>query len=203
MGKTYLGKPEKFNFGLTGKTIDKQSGESLPFVNITVKGTTLGAASNVDGFFNLGRVPSDTSTLVVSYMGYETKHVFLTPQSPTNNVTIELSPAATQLQNVTITGQKDQAAPQSNEKVSMIKMTPAKIATLPNIGERDIFRSFQLMPGVSAANENAAGLYVRGEPSGTVALLMDSPYIMSITLFGFYSALITPGEGMCMLYKGI
>jgi ferric enterobactin receptor len=202
--KTYTGKPEKFNFALTGKTIDKQSGESLPFVNITIKGTTLGAASNVDGFFNIQRVPTDTSTLIVSYMGYETRYVYLTPQSPTSSITIELAQAATQLQNITVTGQKEQAAPlQSNEKISMVKMTPAKIATLPNIGERDIFRSFQLMPGVSAANENAAGLYVRGGTPDQALVLYDGFTVYHVDhLFGFYSAFNYNALKDVQLYKG-
>ncbi len=202
--KTFQGNPKRFNFAITGKTLDRQTGETLPFVNITVKGTKLGTASNVDGFFNLLKVPSDTSTLVVTYMGYETKYVFLTPEAPINNISIELAQAATQLQTVTVTGQKETAAAlQSNEKVSMVKMTPAKIATLPNVGERDIFRSFQLMPGVSAANENAAGLYVRGGTPDQALVLYDGFTVYHVDhLFGFYSAFNYNALKDVQLYKG-
>lgn len=202
--KTYFGKPEKFNFPFTGKAIDKQSGETLPFVNVQVKGTSFGAAANVDGFFNLSRVPTDTSTLIVSYMGYDTKYIHLTPTTVTTNVTIEMTLASVQLQDVVITGQKEQAAAfQSNEKISMVKMTPAKIATLPNIGERDIFRSFQLMPGVSAANENSAGLYVRGGTPDQALVLYDGFTVYHVDhLFGFYSAFNYNALKDVQLYKG-
>lgn len=202
--KTFKGEPKRLNFAITGRTLDRQTGETLPFVNITVKGTKLGTASNVDGFFNLLKVPSDTSTLVVTYMGYETKYVFLTPEAPINNISIELAQAATQLQTVTVTGQRETAAAlQSNEKVSMVKMTPAKIATLPNVGERDIFRSFQLMPGVSAANENAAGLYVRGGTPDQALVLYDGFTVYHVDhLFGFYSAFNYNALKDVQLYKG-
>ena len=41
-------------------------------------------------------------------------------------------------------------------------MSPIALKILPNIGEKDIMRGFQLMPGVSAANEGSSGMYVRG-----------------------------------------
>lgn len=198
------GGPTKFNFPLTGKVIDQQSGEMLPFVNVTVKGTTLGTASNVDGFFNLLRVPTDTSSVVFSYMGYEPRVVRLRPDLPVNNVIVELVQSATQLQNITITGQREQeAAMQSNERISLVKMNPAKLLTLPNIGERDIFRSFQLMPGVSAAHENSAGLYVRGGTPDQALVLYDGFTVYHVDhLFGFYSAFNYNALKDVQLYKG-
>lgn len=202
--KTYTGKSTKSNFSLTGKIVDRQSGESLPFVNIVVQGTVLGAASNVDGFFNMLRVPTDTSTLVISYMGYDTKLIHLTPDMPISNITIDLAQSATQLQGVTVRSEQETAAAlQSNEKVSMVKMTPAKIAMLPNIGERDIFRSFQLMPGISAANENSAGLYVRGGTPDQALVLYDGFTVYHVDhLFGFYSAFNYNALKDVQLYKG-
>jgi ferric enterobactin receptor len=203
--KTFSGKALKFNFPLTGKVVDQLSGESLPFVNITIKGTTLGTASNVDGFFNLLRVPTDTSTIVATYMGYEPQLIFLKPDAPTSNVVIELVPSVTQLQNVTVTteNEREVEAMQFNEKISMVKMNPAKLMTLPNIGERDIFRSFQLMPGISAAHENSAGLYVRGSTPDQALVLYDGFTVYHVDhLFGFYSAFNYNALKDVQLYKG-
>ena len=41
-------------------------------------------------------------------------------------------------------------------------MTPQQLNQLPNLGEQDIMRSFQLMPGISASNESSSGMYIRG-----------------------------------------
>ena len=58
-------------------------------------------------------------------------------------------------------------------EVSTIKLTPLKMAQLPSIGENDVMRSFQLMPGISASNESSSGLYVRGGTPDQNLVLYD------------------------------
>ena len=48
------------------------------------------------------------------------------------------------------------------KKVGVLQLTPAELDKLPSIGEKDILRAFQLMPGVSGTNESSSGAYVRG-----------------------------------------
>ena len=78
--KTYFGNPDALNFTLTGIIRDKSTGEALPSASIYVKGTTIGTSTNTDGYFTFLKVPSDTSTLIVQYIGYEKTEVFLTPK---------------------------------------------------------------------------------------------------------------------------
>ena len=63
----------KNNFTLSGFVQDIKSGESLPFASLKIKGTENGTTSNVDGYFTLFNVPSDTSQLLIIYMGYKQK----------------------------------------------------------------------------------------------------------------------------------
>ncbi len=68
-------------------------------------------------------------------------------------------------------------------------MDPKLIATLPSLGEKDIFRAFQLMPGVSAGNEQSAGLYGRGGTPDQNLVLFDGFTVYNVDhLFGFFSA---------------
>ncbi len=92
----------------------------------------------------------------------------------------------------------------ASEQVSMLKMTPSKLATLPSLGERDIFRSFQLMPGISAANEHNSGLYVRGGTPDQALTLYDGFTVYNVDhLYGFFSAFNSNSIKDVQLYKGV
>jgi ferric enterobactin receptor len=193
---------KKSNFLIEGKVKDVATGEPLPFANISIKGTTSGTSSNVDGRFTLLNIPSDTCMLIISNIGYQTYYLRLTPQTKLNNIIIQLSSISNQLDEVVVTGEPDGAF-QTNQKISMIKMTPANLGALPNIGERDILRAFQLMPGISAANENSAGLYVRGGTPDQSLVLYDGFTIYHVDhLFGFFSAFNPNAVKDVQLYKG-
>ncbi len=205
LNKKFVMLPQRSNLIITGSIKDKTTGESLPFVNLQVRGTALGTSANVDGYFSLLNVPSDTATIVVSYLGYDPTVIQLTPETKTDNIIIEMDQAAVQLNAVLISSQKEMTtAPfQSNERISMVKMTPSKIVNLPNAGERDILRSFQLMPGVSAANENSAGLYVRGGTPDQSLVTYDGFTVYHVDhLFGFFSAFNYNALKDVQLYKG-
>lgn len=200
--RDYWGKPKRFNITLSGKIIDQTTQETLPFVNISVKGTSIGSASNVDGYFTLLNVPCDTVTLVCSYIGYEKQILYLSPYSSINNILIELNPETQEISEVVITGEKQDIL-EANEKTSMIKLTPLKLNTLPSLGEKDILRSFQLMPGISAANENSSGLYVRGGTPDQSLVLYDGFTVYNTEhLFGFFSSFNPNAIKDVQLYKG-
>lgn len=194
--------PKKYNFTFSGKVRDKSSGESLPFVNIAVKGTALGATTNVDGYFTLLKVPNDTATIEFSYIGYERLSIDLEPDMPLNNLVFEMGTSTQEISGIEITAEKQDIL-QTNQEVGMIKLTPVKLKTLPNLGEVDIFRSLQLMPGVSAANENSSGLYVRGGTPDQSLVLYDGFTVYNVEhLMGFFSTFNSNAIKDVQLYKG-
>jgi len=201
--KTYMGKPDALNFTLTGIIRDKSTSEALPSASIYVKGTTIGTSTNTDGYFTFLKVPSDTSTLIVQYIGYEKREVFLTPKSDKKNLLIEMIPQSQALQNVTVTAYRDDIVFSRKAEVSTIKLTPKKLETLPSLGEKDIMRSFQLMPGISASNESSSGLYVRGGTPDQNLVLYDGFTVYHVDhLYGFYSAFNSNAIKDVQLYKG-
>lgn len=198
----YTGKPTRYKFSLTGRIIDVNSVEPLPFVNIAVKGTAMGSNTNADGYFTLKRVPSDTASLIVSAVGYKMKLIHLNPDVPLENLIIKMESDAITLKEVVVDGEKKDIL-QTNGKVSMIKMSPLKLNTLPSLGEKDIFRSFQLMPGISAANENSSGLYVRGGTPDQSLVVYDGFTVYNVEhLFGFFSSFNSNAIKDIQLYKG-
>jgi ferric enterobactin receptor len=201
--KTYYGPPSAFKYTLTGILHDKATGEALPFATIQVKGTTNAAVTNADGYFTLQKVPSDTSVLIAQYVGYDKSEVFLSPQTLKKNLNIQLNPSSQHLKAVTVVGYKEDVVLVNKTEVGVIKMTPKKLEQLPNIGERDVMRSFQLMPGVSASNESSSGLYVRGGTPDQNLVLYDGFTVYQVDhLYGFFSAFNSNALKDVQLYKG-
>jgi ferric enterobactin receptor len=202
----FQGEATQRNFTLNGIIKDAKNGEPLPFVNIVIPAATKGTTSNVDGYFTLQNIPTDTSTLEISYLGYATKVIYLSPQKVKNteggNFLIELSQESELLDEVVIKADREELL-RASEKTSMLKLSPSKIAALPSVGEKDIMRAFQLMPGVSAANENSSGLYVRGGTPDQTLVLYDGFNVYHVEhLFGFFSAFNSNAIKDVQLYKG-
>jgi ferric enterobactin receptor len=201
--KTSSFQPKRKKFTLSGVVRDEFSGETLPFATLSVLGASnIFSQTNVDGYYSLLGVPSDTSLIQVSYVGYLRNIIRLTPESDIENFMIELKERSQNLDEVIVTADKTEMV-QANQVVGMIKMTPKNIAKLPNAGEKDPFRVFQLMPGVSASNESSSGLYVRGGTPDQTLVLYDGFTVYNVDhLFGFFSAFNYNAIKDIQLYKG-
>jgi ferric enterobactin receptor len=201
--KTYFGKPQTFNYTLSGIIRDKSNGEALPFATVLIKGSNAGTSTNADGHFTLLKVPSDTSVLIVQYIGYDRTEVFLSPQLAKKNFIVEIRQSAYNLKAVSIVGKKEEVVLAGRAEVSSVKMTPRKMEQLPGLGEKDIMRSFQLMPGISASNESSSGLYVRGGTPDQNLVLYDGFTVYHVDhLYGFFSAFNSNALKDVQLYKG-
>lgn len=181
-------KPGRKNFTLYGRVKDKESGETLPNAQILIDGTLNGTTTNIDGYFTLFHVPIDTAAILVRYVGYHPKIVRLDPDMALSEVYIEMSPAITELDQVTITAEREDLLRLSN-RTNLVSMSPSKIALLPSLGEKDIFRSFQLLPGISGSQESSSGLYIRGGTPDQNLILYDGFTVYHVDhLFGMFSA---------------
>ncbi len=190
------------DFTLSGEVVDKQTGEALPFAQIIIVGTSIGTTCNVDGYFTLFHVPSDTSSLLVSYVGYQKQEQKLSPRLVNNKFVIGLVAESQQLEDVVIVGEREDLM-QLSESISKATLRPSEIAALPSLGEKDIFRTFQLLPGVSGSNEGSAGLYVRGGTPDQNLILYDGFTVYHVDhLFGMFSAFNSNAIMDVHLYKG-
>ncbi len=190
------------NIEVAGWVYDKSTNETLPYATATVPGTSMGSIANVDGHFLLMDVSSDTTTLKVSFLGYETLTVKLTPEIAEENIYVYLKPVDYRIEEVMIVGEEKKLVTYA-EKTSQISLRPAQIETLPNLGEKDIFRTLQLMPGVSSGNETSSGLYVRGGTPDQNLILLDGFNVYHVDHFyGFLSAFNADAIKDVQLYKG-
>jgi ferric enterobactin receptor len=191
-------------FDVSGRVIDQSTGESLPSARIKVRNSTITAATNVDGYFTLLNVPADTCHLEISYMGYIPEILPLNAENIKSKLTIGLFTATKELSEVMVTDKKSQGVMNIDKRqVSVLQITPAKLDELPNIGEKDIMRSFQLMPGISASNESSSGAYVRGGTPDQNLVLFDGFTVYQVDhLYGFFSAFNSNAVKDVTLYKG-
>ncbi len=187
---------------ISGTVRDVESGETLPYASVLAVGTTLGAATNVDGYFVLIGVPADSLTLRVTYLGYQTTLIRIDARTQNTPLLIEMTPAATELDEVLVTAESYQMM-KTAENVSQVTVSPKDIAVLPNIGEVDIFRSLQLLPGISGTNEGSSGLFVRGGTPDQNLVLLDGMTVYHVDhFFGFFSAFNADAIKDVQVYKG-
>ncbi|MFM8450303.1 MAG: carboxypeptidase-like regulatory domain-containing protein, partial [Haliscomenobacter sp.] len=195
--------PRRHHFEVSGTIKDQVTGEALPFANISVRGTTNGASANVDGYFTLFNVPSDTVVLVASYIGYPNTYFRLRPDMASGPVLIRMNPQAIQLQEIVVEGEKKEQVFQAATGVSQITLSPKALLQVPSIGERDLFRSLQLLPGISGSQESSSGLYVRGGTPDQNLILFDGFTVYHVDhLFGFFSAFNANAVKDIQLFKG-
>lgn len=188
---------------VSGRIVDGNTGESLPFANVSVAGSSQGVSSNVDGYFTLMHVPTDTTTLLINYLGYATTAYKLHPKMDLEFLDIRLLESNIELQEVIVQASSEEQILDASTGISSIGITPDAVSTLPSYGEKDVFRSLQLLPGVSGSNESSSGLYVRGGTPDQNLVLFDGFTVYHVDhLYGFFSAFNAQAIKDIQLHKG-
>jgi len=195
--------PMHYLFSIGGKVIDQASGESLPAATLRIRNTNISTSTNTDGNFTLFNVPSDTCVVEASFSGYQTDYIRLNAKNINTELVFGMFKALNTLNEVTILGKKSGVMNTDTKKVGVLQLTPASLDKLPNIGEKDILRAFQLMPGVGATNESSSGAYVRGGTPDQNLVVFDGFTIYQVDhLYGFFSAFNSNAVKDVQLYKG-
>jgi hypothetical protein len=171
---------------ISGYVSDKKSGERLIGAVVYLPDLKAGTASNNFGFYSI-TIPSsaDSADLRAAYVGYTT---FERKISLTQNIVLNIELGETkELKEVVVSAQK--AALHERTQMSAIDLPIQTIKSLPAfLGEPDIMKAIQLLPGIQAGNEGTSGLYVRGgSPDQNLILLDGVPVYNASHLFGFFS----------------
>ena len=186
---------------ISGFVRDAKSGETLNGAVIYPREKpTIGINSNSYGYYSL-TLPSGQYTIIIQYLGYKAKSISL---NLTDNVKIdvELEEESIALKEVTIRGERSNNNVVSGELISKINVK--EIQNIPVIlGEKDILKTIQLLPGVSPAGEGNAGFYVRGGGVDQNLILLDeAPVYNPSHLLGFFSTFNSDAIKDIALYKG-
>lgn len=185
---------------ISGYISDNSSGERLINASVYIPQLEKGAVSNNFGFYSLS-VPLGVYTVICSFVGYTPSKIKIDLAHDTIiNIKLETN---TQLDEITVTGQKANPKVQSTQ-LSHSDISMEKVKSLPAfMGEADIIKTIQLLPGVQAGTEGSSGLYVRGGgPDQNLILLDDVPVYNADHLLGFFSVFNSDAIKSISFYKG-
>ena len=190
-------------FDISGYVLDGETNEALPYANIIIAGTSQGAATNQDGYFVIVDPPADTCRLRITYVGFAPREILIDTRRPSDrSQRILLHRQTIVMEGLTV----ESEVPPIMEVVGepgQVAISPAEIAVLPNMGEVDLFRSFQLMPGISGVSDGSSGLYVRGGTPDQNLILFDGMTIYHVDhFFGLFSAFNADAVKDIRVYKG-
>ncbi len=175
---------------IRGFVYDKGNGEPIIFTNVILKGTTTGAATDVNGYYSISKVTPGKYTLMVTYLGYDT--VFKEVTVVRDQIITEklfITKSAIQMREFEVRGEKQEA--QNQVSMGVTKLTPRQIELMPSVGgEADLAQYLQVVPGVIFTGDQGGQLYVRGGSPIMNKMMLDGMVLYnpfhSIGLFSVF-----------------
>ena len=187
---------------VTGVVRDAETGETLIGVAVYEPQLKKGVTTNEKGRYELD-LPEGNRHLQFSYVGFKTYETGVTVGKKPKTLNVQLQPDVTNLNEVEITGKKpDRNVSEMAMSVQSLDMiTIKKIPAL--MGEVDVIKTIQLLPGVQAASEGSSGFSVRGGGTDQNLILLDDAPIYNASHFlGFFSVFNNDAVKEATLYKG-
>ncbi len=186
---------------LSGYVTDKSTGENLYSCGIYVKEINKTAYTNDYGFYSI-TVDSGSYNLRVVFIGYKGFEMKVSLKKDTRR-NIAMISEATVTEEVVVTVNKAEKNTKSTD-LGRVDLDMETVKSLPAfLGEVDVLKTIQLLPGVLAAGEGNAGFYVRGGgPDQNLVLLDEAPVYNASHLFGFFSVFNADAVSGLELYKG-
>lgn len=186
------------HFVISGYVSDIASGERLNGATIMLRNNGQGVTSNDYGFFSLS-VPKGKATIIISYIGYQNDTlIFDVRESRSVHVLLHKKNTLTRVEI------KGTMPIESRNDISTIHLKRARIEKLPSfLGEKDLLKAIQLLPGVQAGQEGNSGFYVRGGGQDENLILLDGVPVYNVFhLFGFVSVFTPEAIKSVNLIKG-
>ncbi len=185
-----------------GFIYDQASGEPVIFTNVILDGTNMGAATDVNGYFSITKIPAGTYTLAITSLGYEKYEETVEVNENIINKKIYLRTGAVNMKTVEVSAKKKEAT--TKVQMSVAKITPKEIKNLPSIGgEPDLAQYLQVLPGVVFTGDQGGQIYIRGGAPIQNKLLMDGMIIYNpFHSIGLYSVFDTDIIRNADIYTG-
>ncbi|MEO0901104.1 MAG: TonB-dependent receptor, partial [Bacteroidota bacterium] len=187
---------------ISGTITDKSNGETLFGASVFLAGTTIGGITNEYGFYSI-TAPEGEYTLNISYMGYSDVNISINLNQDINQ-DVEIAEFSTELDEVVVTAEEPERAILQKPEMSVVKMNVGTVKKMPVVlGEVDILKSLQMLPGVTNNGEGTGGFHVRGGAQDQNLVLLDEAIIYNTShMFGFFSVFNADAIKDMKLYKG-
>ena len=177
---------------LSGFVTDADSGEALTRAVVAVEGLQLAAVSNTSGYYAVVQVPAGTHIVSASHLGYQTRRD-----------TLRFGADEVVRLDLTLVPKPVDLGEQVSVEAEHISLRVKPLQQMPALGEADLLRGLQLLPGVQAVADISSGLYVRGGGPDQTAILLDQiPLYNPSHMFGLFSTFNPDAIKKIDLYKG-
>lgn len=175
-------------------------GNSIPFVSVSEKGTTNGTISDSDGNFII-KVKQLPATLYFSCLGFVPVEYQVTSEN--SKINIKLEEETTELSEVQVTAKHGRSRT-DNVIIGVENIQMSEMAKVPALmGERDVIKSIQLLPGIKSEGDGSCGFQVRGGTAAQNLILIDNaPIYNAGHLMGVFSTFNDEALTNASLYKG-
>lgn len=157
---------------LSGFVTDSTNGEALIGANVYLQNQPIGISSNEMGYYVLYPVPAGRYTVTVAYLGYKTVNLNISLQEREKKfLNISLLPQAISGEEVMVSA--DALTREREIQLSQVELSAQAVRDVPALGEADLFRSLQALPGVIAESDFSTGLVVRGGNTDQNLIMLD------------------------------
>ncbi len=188
-------------FTLTGYIQDAKSLEKIPNASIILPYAKQITTTNNYGFFSITTI-RDTATAIIKTMGYKTIDTLLN-FNENEIITFSLVAFTKSETDIIVTGRRTLPIEQQTQ-MSRVSIPIEQIKALPRfLGEVDVLKALQLLPGVSQGTEGTSGILVRGGTPDQNLFLLDGTQVYNTShLFGIFSVFNADAIKSVDLYKG-
>ena len=192
---------EKQKFTISGYVKDASTGELSIGATVYLKELMNGGNTNQYGFYSI-TVEKGTYHFIASYVGYQNYDSVIVLDKDIR-INVDLKPTATNMKEVEVSSEKSDKNV-SSTNVGQVKLDMAEIKKLPAfMGEVDILKTIQLLPGVKSAGDGNSGFYVRGGGPDQNLILLDEAVVYNAShLLGFFSVFNGDAISSVNLIKG-
>jgi hypothetical protein len=175
---------------IKGFVYEKETGEPVIYTNVYLQNSTYGAATDVNGYFVISKIPAGSYTLLVTYLGFDTLKMEISIKSDEIiSKQLYLVKGSYMLEQVQVTAEREEA--RTETRTSVVKITPKQIKQIPAVGgQPDLAQYLQVLPGVIFTGDQGGQLYIRGGSPIQNKVILDGMVIYnpfhSIGLFSVF-----------------
>ncbi len=190
---------------VNGFVYDESNGEALIGANVYLKGTNLGAGTNLSGYFAIPNVTDGNYTITASYIGYRSQEKQITVGKGKNSILkFYLKEDLIEGKEVVVTGDSARTVDKLFSKpISKVELSAQQINNVPRVIEADLLRSLQTLPGVQPLSDFSSALYVRGGTPDQNLYMIDGTDVYNPEhAFGLFSTFNTNAIKKVELSKG-
>lgn len=192
---------QQHNGGIKG-IVKNEANEPLPFVTVIIESLKVGTTTDERGHYELS-LQEGSYAIKYSFVGYITESREVNIANSVKTIDVMMKTDSKMLDEVIISS-KGRDANVKELQMSIQNIDMIQIRKIPSLmGEVDVIKSIQLLPGVHAASEGSSGFSVRGgSPDQNLILLDDVPVYNASHFLGFFSVFNNDVIKDATLYKG-